>query len=343
MPVLQALFAGLTFGLSAPISKLLLTTLSPLLLAGLLYLGAGVFLSTVRLLRRDRRAEGLGLTTAQWATLAGAVVIGGVLAPPLLMWGLSHTPASSTALLLNLEVAFTALLAAIMFREHLGGRIAAATALMMLGGMWLTWTGGRTDLSLPALAVAVACALWALDNNLTRLISDLDAVFLAQVKGLVAGAVNLGFALYLGHHFPGWISSLLALVLGAVSYGSSLVLFILAMRALGAARTAAYFALAPFFGAAGGVILVGEPLSSRLLVAAGLMGAGAVLLVLERHGHPHRHKAGIHTHRHVHDEHHQHRHEGWEGKEPHVHPHATGPFEHEHPHTPDLHHGHGHS
>jgi drug/metabolite transporter (DMT)-like permease len=337
MPVLQALLAALTFGLSAPISKLLLTTLSPLLLAGLLYLGAGVFLSAVRLLGRGRRAGRPVLTTAQSATLAGAVAAGGILAPPLLLWGLAHTPASSTALLLNLEVGFTALLAGIMFREHLGARVAAAAMLMTLGGMSLTWTGGRPGLSLPALAVVGASALWALDNNLTRLISDLDAVFLAQVKGLVAGAVNLGLALSVGQRPSGWVSSLLGLALGAVSYGSSLVLFILAMRALGAARTAAYFALAPFFGAAGSTLFLGEPLSSRLFVAAGLMGVGAYMLIRERHVRLHRHAPGIHTHRHIHDEHHQHRHEGWEGEEPHMHPHATGPLEHKHACTPDAH------
>jgi hypothetical protein len=126
-----------------------------------------------------------------------------------------------------------------------------------------------------------------------------------------------------------------------MSYGTSLVLFIVAMRGLGAARTGAYFATAPFFGAAGGLLL-GEPITAGLVVAASLMAGATWLLVHERHGHLHRHAAGVHTHAHVHDPHHQHAHEGWEGPEPHSHPHPTGPLEHEHPHTPDIHHDHGH-
>lgn len=340
MPVIQALVAAVTFGLSAPLAKLLLASLSPLFLAGLLYLGAGLFLTAVQAIRRpDRR--GRAITRSDWWTLAAAVSAGGILAPPLLLWGLSRGSASTTALLLNLEVAFTALLAAAVFGEHVGRRVAAGVALMASGGMALSWKGSL-DLSLPSLAVAGACALWALDNNLTRLIADVDAVVLAQVKGVSAGAVNVALALSLAHQPPSGKAAVLSLALGALSYGSSLVLFILAMRGLGAARTGAYFALGPFFGAATSLLLLGERVSPPLLLAAGLMGTGAWLLVRERHIHAHRHEAGVHTHRHVRDEHHPHEHEGGEGSEPHVHPHATGPLEHAHPHTPDQHHRHRH-
>lgn len=231
-----------------------------------------------------------------------------MLAPPLLLWRLARTPASQTALLLNLEVVFTALLARVLFREHLGARAGAASVLMALGGISLGWRDGALDVSLPALAVAGACALWALDNNVTRLIADIDAVVLAQVKGLVAGAVNLALGLGLAHQLAPWVSVAWSLGLGAVSYGGSLVLFIMAMRGLGAARTAAYFALAPLFGAAGGVVLLKEPVSARLLLAAGVMGAGTWLLAGERHAHPHRHAGKVHSHRHAPDQHHRHPH-----------------------------------
>ena len=341
MPVLQALLAAVMFGLSAPLAKQLLDVASPLLLAGLLYLGAGLFLTGVAAVTRSQRLP-RALGPRERVILVGVVLTGGVLAPPLLLWGLARNTASATSLLLNLEVVFTVLLAGGVFREHLGSRVILASGVLATAGVVLGTPSGHLDLPVGSFAVAGACLLWAIDNNLTRLIADADAVFVAQVKGLAAGAVNIALALAVGHAIPPPASIAISLVLGAVSYGTSLVLFILAMRSLGAARTGAYFALAPFFGALGGVVLLGEPLTGRLALVAAKMAAGVWLLHRERHSHRHRHKAGVHTHRHVHDQHHQHEHEGWEGPEPHMHPHATGPLEHEHPHIHDRHHGHDH-
>jgi drug/metabolite transporter (DMT)-like permease len=341
MSVLQALLAAATFGLSAPLAKRLLDVASPLFLAGLLYLGAGLFLTGVRAVRRWRRSP-RALAPRERVILIGVVLSGGVLAPPLLLWGLAQSTASATSLLLNLEVVFTVLLAGGVFREHLGSRVIIASVMLATGGVVLGWPSGHLDLPVASIAVAVACVLWAIDNNLTRLIADADAVLVVQVKGLTAGTVNVGLALAAGHAVPPPASIALSLGLGAVSYGTSLVLFILAMRGLGAARTGGYFALAPFFGALGGVVLLAEPVTRQLALAAALMAAGVWLLLRERHSHRHHHEAGMHTHRHVHDQHHQHEHEGWEGPEPHMHPHPTGPLEHEHPHIHDRHHGHDH-
>ncbi len=341
MSILQALLAAATFGLSAPVAKRLLDVASPLFLAGLLYLGAGLFLTGVRAMPRVRRSP-RPLEPREWSILAGVVLSGGVLAPPLLLWGLARSPASAASLLLNLEVVFTVVLAGVIFREHLGSRVIAASAMLATGGVVLGWPSGHLDLPVASLAVAGACLLWAIDNNLTRLISDADAVLVAQVKGLAAGAVNVTLALAAGHAVPPPASIAISLLLGAVSYGTSLVLFILAMRGLGAARTGAYFALAPFFGALAGVVLLGEPVTAQLALTGALMAGGVWLLLRERHSHRHRHEAETHTHRHVHDQHHQHEHEGWEGPEPHMHPHSTGPLEHEHPHIHDRHHGHNH-
>lgn len=341
MSILQALLAAATFGLSTPLAKRLLEVASPLFLAGLLYLGAGLLLTGVRAARRVRRSP-RPLEPRERLILAGVVLSGGILAPPLLLWGLARSPASAASLLLNLEVVFTVVLAGVIFREHLGSRVIAASAMLATGGVVLGWPSGHLDLPVASLAVAGACLLWAIDNNLTRLISDADAVLVAQVKGLAAGAVNVTLALAAGHAVPPPASIAISLLLGAVSYGTSLVLFILAMRGLGAARTGAYFALAPFFGALAGIVLLGEPVTAQLALTAALMAGGVWLLLRERHSHRHRHEAETHTHRHVHDQHHQHEHEGWEGPEPHMHPHSTGPLEHEHPHIHDRHHGHHH-
>src|SRR5882724_4074945 len=321
MSVFQALLAAAMFGLSAPLAKRLLDVASPLFLAGLLYLGAGLFLTAVRVATRSRRSR-RALAPREHVILAGVVLTGGVLAPPLLLWGLARSTASAASLLLNLEVVFTVLLAGVVFREHLGGRVIVASVMLATGGVVLGWPSGRLDLPVASLAVAGACLLWAMDNNLTRLIADADATLVAQVKGLAAGTVNVALALAVGHAVPPPAPMAISLALGAFSYGTSLVLFITAMRGLGAARTGAYFSLAPFFGALGGAVLLGEPVTGRLALTAALMAAGVWLLIRERHSHRHRHEAGVHTHRHVHDQHHQHEHEGWEGPEPHVHPHA---------------------
>jgi drug/metabolite transporter (DMT)-like permease len=342
MAILNALIAALAFGLSAPLAKRLLDVVPPLFLAGILYLGAGVFLGLARLVWRGRPAAGRPLTARDRWILAGVVLAGGLLAPPLLLWGLERSSATTTALLLNLEVVFTVLLAGLVFKEHLGPRIAVAAVVMAAGGVVLGWTPGDPAIAAGTAAVAAACLLWALDNNLTRLIAEADPLLIVQVKGLVAGTVNVLLALAVGQAPPAPGTIVAGLVLGAVSYGTSIVLFILAMRKLGAARTGAYFATAPFFGAAGSLVILGEPPTGALLGAAALMAVATWLLVHERHVHHHDHPTGTHVHVHVHDEHHQHAHEGWEGPEPHSHPHPTGPVEHAHPHTPDIHHDHGH-
>jgi len=342
MPILYALIAALAFGLSAPLAKLLLASTSPLLLAGLLYLGAGAFLGLTRLAWHRRPAVGRRFTVRDRLILVGVVLAGGMLAPPLLLWGLSRSPAAATALLLNLEVVFTALLAGAVFGEHLGPRVGGAAVVMALGGAALGWAPGGTTSVAGIGAVALACALWALDNNLTRLIAEADPRLIVTVKGLGAGTVNTVLALVGGQSLPAPWTIVLAMALGAVSYGTSLALFIVAMRDLGAARTGAYFATAPFFGAAGGILLLGESPTPGLLAAAVLMALATWLLASERHAHAHRHAAAVHAHVHVTDAHHRHEHAGWEGAEPHSHPHSTGPLEHEHPHTPDTHHNHGH-
>jgi drug/metabolite transporter (DMT)-like permease len=342
-----ALGAAVLFGLSAPVSKALLTVTDPWLLAGLLYLGAGVSLGVYRLVRGLRAGSSsveAALGRGDWPWLGAAIVTGGVAAPVLLLLGLSRVPAAVASLLLNLEGVLTALLAWVVFREHVDRRIAGGMVAIATGATLLAWEPrAALNPGSGALLVAGACLGWAIDNNLTRKVSASDPVQIAAVKGLTAGSVNIVIALGLGASMPGAAPVLLAGLLGLVSYGVSLVLFVLALRGLGAGRTTAYFSTAPFIGALIGVIVLGDPLTLRLGLAAVLMMAGVWLHVGERHDHEHVHDAMEHTHRHDHDEHHRHDHDATAPPgEPHSHRHTHALLRHRHPHYPDIHHRHGH-
>ncbi len=339
-----ALLAALLFGLSTPLAKRLLTGVSPVLLAGLLYLGSGIGLTTLRSMRRLRGARTAPLATADVPWLAGAVLFGGVLAPVLLMVGLQRTPASAAALLLNLEGVFTALLAWFVFRENFDRRIALGMGFILAGGAVLSLQGSAS-LALPAgaLAVAAACLCWAIDNNLTQKVSAADPMLVASVKGLVAGLANTTLGLLLHPDLPSAGAFTLAMLAGLTGYGLSLVFFVVALRHLGTARTGAYFSLSPFIGAGVSILFLTEPITPALLVAGALMGAGTWLHLSERHEHEHSHEPQAHDHSHVHDEHHRHEHEaGTDSAEPHAHRHVHDILVHEHPHYPEIHHRHPH-
>ncbi len=339
--VMAAMGAALLFGAGAPVAKLLLGSMSPWLLAGLLYLGSGVGLA---LARQFRRTEPVGLARGEVKWLAIAVATGGVIGPVLLMVGLSRMPASAVSLLLNAEGVFTALLAWFVFHENFDRRIAIGMALIVIGALVLSWPEDITfGSALPALAVVGACFSWAIDNNLTRKIALADATFTAMTKGLVAGAVNVTIALTLGATLPSPQVVAAACVVGFLSFGASLVLFVVALRHLGAARTGAYFSIAPFAGALISFVLLGETVTATLALAGLLMGAGVWLHLTERHDHEHAHDATEHTHEHVHDEHHQHEHNILVPDDTrHTHQHRHDPLTHSHSHYPDTHHAHRH-
>ena len=342
-----ALLAAVLFGASAPLAKLLLRDASPQLLAGLLYAGSGLGLSVVWLLRRGRAAAEARLTRRDAPWLAGAIAAGGVLGPVLLMAGLARTPASSASLLLNLEGVFTALIAWMVFRENVDRRIALGMAAIVAGGVALAWPGQIAWGGVAGpLLVAAACACWAVDNNLTQKVSAGDPVQIAMLKGLVAGAVNVAIATARGASWPttGTVGG--AALLGFLAYGVSLVLFVLALRSLGTARTGAYFSLAPFVGGALGLAIFRDSVTLPFALGAALMAAGLWLHLTERHEHAHAHEAMEHAHAHVHDEHHQHAHAPGDpavtDPAPHSHPHRHEPLVHTHAHYPDIHHRHGH-
>ena len=344
LAILHALAAAALFGASTPLAKALVGELPPLLLAGLLYLGSGLGLTIVRLIR-DRRWQPSGFTRAEWPWFLGAVFFGGVLGPAALMFGLTSTTGATASLLLNLEAVLTAVLAWVVFRENADRRIVLGMVAIVAGGIVLSWSG-QTDIStgwIGPLAVAAACLCWAIDNNLTRKVSASDALLIAAVKGLVAGGVNTALAFLLGAALPTMNSMLLAMVVGLAGYGVSLVSFVIALRGLGTARTGAYFSTAPFIGAAVAIIFFAETPSPAFWIAAALMALGVWLHLTESHGHEHLHEPMDHNHNHVHDDHHQHSHDfAWDGTEPHDHPHQHAVVRHSHPHFPDIHHRHAH-
>jgi drug/metabolite transporter (DMT)-like permease len=339
-----ALTSAVLFGATPPLSKLLLAEISPLLLAGLLYLGAGVGLGIVMALRGlsgAPRSEEAAISRANLPWLAAAIVAGGVVAPVLLMSGLARTTASSGALLLNLEGLATMTIAWVVFRENVDRRLLVGAAAILAGAVVLSWTGEGLSLDLGGVLVAGACLAWGIDNNLTRKVSAADPVRITVWKGLVAGSVNVGLALTGGVAMPSLGRSALAGALGFFAVGVSLVLFIRALRHLGSARTGAYFSLAPFIGALLSVVVLGEELTAKLGLAAVLMAVGLWLHLSERHEHTHAHEAVEHDHVHTHDDHHDHLHDG-PVSEPHGHSHRHAPMVHAHVHYPDLHHRHGH-
>ncbi len=341
-----AILSAVLFGASTPLAKLLLGGgISPWLLAGVLYLGSGVGLSIVYLLRR---LTGVGpaeasLKRSDLPWLALVILSGGAIGPVLLMIGLASTPASSAALLLNLEGLATMAIAWLAFRENVDRRLLVGAFAILAGAVLISWQGGVGGVGLGALAIAGACLAWGVDNNLTRKLSRADPVQIALIKGLVAGSVNLALALIAGARLPPLGPAAGAAAVGFVGYGVSLVLFVLGLRFLGTARTGAYFSAAPFIGAILSLVIFKEPLTARLVAAGAFMAFGLYLHLTEEHAHDHAHEAMDHTHRHVHDDHHRHEHvAGDPPGEPHNHAHHHAPMRHKHPHYPDLHHRHGH-
>ncbi|QDQ39221.1 EamA family transporter [Legionella geestiana] len=344
-PTIAALSAALFFGGSTPFAKQLLGSMSPVLLAGLLYAGSGIGLILIRLMK-DYGWHHSGLIKNDWFWLIGAISFGGILGPLLFMLGLQQMSAATTSLLLNLEAVLTALLAWFIFKESTAPRIVVGMVLIVAGGILLSWpqSGTSEQNIFGSIFIAGACLCWAMDNNFTRKVSTADPFFIAGCKGLVSGVTNITIALCLQFQFPHWLTTIHALIIGFIGYGASLVLFVFALRGLGTARTGAYFSTAPFVGAAIAILIFHEPTSVFFWFAIVLMGIGVGLHLTEHHEHEHLHEPVVHHHSHTHDEHHRHHHDfEWDGKEPHSHSHRHETMKHSHPHFPDIHHRHHHN
>jgi drug/metabolite transporter (DMT)-like permease len=344
-PFIYIFISAALFGVSSPIAKLLLKDISPVALAGLLYLGAflGLFLYSLftsgdtAVTRSDR----LRKKDLPW--LAGAVVAGGVVAPICQMLGLNLISGFSVSLLLNLEGVATAVIAVLFFRENSGRRLWLALLCMTSAGVFLSWNPERGSFNvLGPLLILIAVVSWGIDNNLTRQISDKSPIQITWIKGLVGGVISLSLALVLGMAVPFDLSVLFALILGSLSYGLSLVFFIKALKGLGSSRTGAFFSLGPCIGALVSIIVLREWIGWVMLPAFMLMAMGIWLIVGERHAHAHLHAAVTHTHSHKHDDlHHLHRHpEPIKGAHSHEHVHSE--LSHIHFHWPDFDHRHVH-
>ena len=336
--ILQALLAALFFGASAPLSKLLLGDVPPVLMAAFLYLGSGTGISLIKLSQRltsNPQEAGIRRPDVKW--LAGAIISGGILAPIVLMISLQNTPASTASLLLNFEGVGTTLIALFFFRESVSRRALAAIFVITLAGIFLSTNfASGFGLSLGALGVILACVLWGVDHNFTRNISAKDPLTIVAWKGLVAGTFSLFLGLSLGQGLPTLTAILSILLLGFISYGFSTMLFIYSMRGLGAARTSALYGTAPLAGVLLSFMIFRDPITLLLIFAAALMAAGALLLANEEHAHFHIHMPVVHEHRHTHDEFHEHDTTTLAHSHEHEHPRT----EHEHGHMPDIHHRH---
>jgi drug/metabolite transporter (DMT)-like permease len=347
--VILALLSAALFGISTPAAKALLGTIDPAILAALLYCGAGLGVAVLRragrgLFLAQSPAPEVPLQRHDVPWLAGAIAAGGIVGPLLLMAGLARTDAATASLLLTIEGAATALMAWFIFKENFDRRIALGMLCLITGAAVLAWPGQPTWSGLIGpVAIIGACAAWALDNNLTRKVSLADPLQIVELKGLIAGPVNLALGLFAGGSIPDLAALSLAGVVGFLGYGVSLALFVMALRDLGTARTGAYFSTAPFIGAVAALVILRETVTLQLFAAGALMALGVWLHLTEDHDHEHVHQPQEHSHPHVHDTHHQHVHGPDDPRgEPHTHWHRHEQLVHKHPHVPDMHHTHGH-
>jgi drug/metabolite transporter (DMT)-like permease len=335
------LSAAVLFGASAPLTKLLLPTVSPLLAAAILYLGAGLALSVWSLIARTGEAR---LRRADLPILLGIILTGGILGPVLMLVGLGRLSGLSASLLLNLEAPSTMLIAILVFREHLSRREVMAAAVILGGATILGFRPGELHADpWGVLALAGACLSWGVDNNLTQRLSLRDPIAVVRWKALGAGACTLVIAVAMRQPVPPFDTLGALAAIGAISYGASIVLDLYALRLLGAAREAAFFATAPFAGAVLAIPLLGDRPAMIDAAGAAAMLLGVVLLVRARHSHLHTHEELSHEHLHTHDDHHRHEHapDAPPG-EAHSHPHHHATLTHDHPHVSELHHRHKH-
>jgi drug/metabolite transporter (DMT)-like permease len=337
---IRCLLAAVLFGASAPAASVLAQDMSALTLAGLLYLGAAVAVAP-SVMRRPPRTEAV---QAGWKPMAVAVIAGGALGPALLVAGLARIDAATASILLNLELVATVVLAATLFREHLGRRVVIGAVLVASAGVLLVWRPG-TQVSAGALLIAGACACWGLDNCVTARIEHLSPETVVLAKGVVAGSVNVVLGMTVASRVDATFTLdqvAAALAVGAAGYGLSITLWVKGARDLGAARGQVIFAAAPFIGAAVAWVALDDPVTAAQIAAVVLAAAGVGLSLNSSHEHRHRHEPARHEHEHIHpDEHHAHRHDdGFTGR--HTHPHTHQGLAHSHPHVPDLHHRHPH-
>ncbi|KAF1083738.1 EamA-like transporter family protein [Sporotomaculum syntrophicum] len=342
--IAMAILAAALYGVSSPVSKLLLVKIPPTLMAALLYLGAGIGMLIVNVFKQYSKNEQVEakMTKKELPYIIGMILLD-IAAPILLMLGLARTTAENVSLLNNFEIVATALIALFIFQEAIGRRMWLAIALITLSTIILTVEDlSSLSFSLGSLFVIAACLCWGVENNCTRMLSLKDPLQIVAVKGFGSGIGALLISLVLQEYNSNLWYIFLALILGFVAYGLSIFFYISAQRELGAARTSAYYAAAPFIGVIMSWLLLQEQISTSFLVALVIMLTGAYFAVSEDHRHTHFHLEITHEHKHNHhDGHHNHQHVP-EVEGEHSHEHTHEPIKHKHAHTPDMHHRHAH-
>lgn len=340
----MAILAAALFGISSPVSKLLLVKIPPAMLAALLYIGAGFGMSIINIIKGLGKREQLEaqITKKEMPYIIGMIALD-VAAPISLMIGLTMTTAANASLLNNFEIVSTSMIALFIFKEAIGKRMWMAISLITLSSMILSVEDlSSFSFSIGSVFVILACICWGFENNCTRMLSLKDPLQIVIVKGFGSGFTSLVIAFASKQYSLSLKYIVMALLLGFVAYGLSIYFYIIAQRELGAARTSAYYAIAPFIGVLLSIIIYGQKITASFATASVIMLAGAIFAAVEYHRHTHMHEEITHEHRHNHiDEHHNHTHDfEVEGEHSHIHTHEK--VEHTHSHTPDMHHSHSH-
>lgn len=342
--VLYALLAAMLFGFNAPFSKLLINELNPLFLAALLYLGAGIGMTLLTFFNKSRKIEAkeARLTKKEMPYVILMILLD-IAAPIFLLFGISMSNSSTAALLGTFEIAATSIIAMIIFKEAIGKRLWIAIGFISLASILLTVTDAATiSLSIGSVLIILSCLCWGLENNCTRKISLKDPLQIVILKGFGSGMGALLIASIWGELSGSLLSIISALALGFAAYGLSIYFYVKAQRGLGAARTSAYYAAAPFIGVLISWLVLKEPITISFLIALGIMVLGSWLALSENHEHAHIHRDETHEHKHTHeDDHHKHEDHSLIISE-HCHAHTHQRMKHKHGHLPDSHHRHVH-
>ena len=343
LPILLAILAAACYGVSSPLSELLLKELSPVFMAALLYLGAGLGMLAVKAVTNMKKQEKkeARITKKEFPFVLGMIVLD-IAAPILLMLGLTMTNSATVSLLNNFEIVATSVIALAIFKETIGRRLWIAIILITLSSILLSaYDLGNLSFSIGAVFTLLACVCWGFENNCTRMLSLKDPLQIVIIKGLGSGTGAMLIVAATKTLSANMLYILFALLLGFLAYGLSIYFYILAQRELGAARTSAYYAIAPFIGVGLSFVIFRQGITSSFVLALAVMILGTYFAAFEKHKHVHHHTQIEHEHRHNHtDGHHNHSHDYPVTEHSHSHTHEA--LTHEHPHTPDMHHTHPH-
>jgi len=338
-----AILAAALYAINIPLSKILLKHVEPTMMAAFLYLGAGLGLFLYGLIRGETE-KGDPLTRKELPYTIGMIVLD-IAAPILLMLGLERTNSANASLLNNFEIVATSMIAFFVFREALSKRLTLAIVLVTAASIALSFEGeGSFQFNMGSLLVLGAACCWGLENNCTRMLSSKSSVQITTIKGTFSGLGSLVIALMIGEKIPGFGWILAVLLLGFVAYGLSINFFINAQKDLGAAKTSAYYSIAPFLGVVFGILLLNERPGIQFYVGLTIMIIATVLMVKDTiglqhthehshvHSHEHRHGDLVHTHVHAHC--HTHTHVHGENEVLHDHPYGGNACEeHTHQHN----------